>query len=512
MVNLSLDPISRIEGHLGVFTKVEKGEYIDAKIEVSMFRGFENLLKGKDLHLAPNIAAKICGVCGATHTLVSTEALEMASGLYPSETSIAFRNIGYSLADIMYNNITVLYLFQAIDYSSEIMKDKAPKEYERAKNTSCEFKDIHGYSKISDIMDNLYFGKEIYKEAFKLQTDLRDLATAIWLRYPQPLSIKPGSITIRDPSITEKVKKYMKEDKIIDKLFYIMAELRNFVNYYNNIEEDFVTYGLMEGDEYNADYEDMDYWADKRLFPPALIRNKEIIETNLTKILLGVRVYVEGTPYEKWNKEYEKDELGNEIDEKHPWNKETKIKTLINTNFVPTVKQFKDIEFMPTTGDLARLYAMRLRRGKVVALNYKWEPRGNNVIERTFARMFTVAFLKEFLINVEVPSGSLDPKKGKRAYVMAVGAHDAPRGANAHWLIRDNDKIKRYQIVTPSDRNFSPLGGPVEKSIIHQKVTEEVSEDKISGLDALRIVRSFDPCSACAVHLELKNSKIMIPV
>ncbi|MFP3260502.1 MAG: nickel-dependent hydrogenase large subunit [Sulfolobus sp.] len=85
--------------------------------------------------------------------------------------------------------------------------------------------------------------------------------------------------------------------------------------------------------------------------------------------------------------------------------------------------------------------------------------------------------------------------KGK-PYWMAVGAHDAPRGANAHWVIGEGDKIKRYQIVTPTDRNFPPEG-PVEQSIIGQKVTDLNRID----LDALRVVRSFDPCSACAVHV-----------
>ncbi|MFP3218998.1 MAG: nickel-dependent hydrogenase large subunit, partial [Acidianus sp.] len=99
-------------------------------------------------------------------------------------------------------------------------------------------------------------------------------------------------------------------------------------------------------------------------------------------------------------------------------------------------------------------------------------------------------------------------RKGKREYKLAVGAHDAPRGANAHWLVTDGNKILRYQIITPSDRNFSPNGGPVERSIIGQKVTEI----EISGLDALRIIRSFDPCSACAVHLEYKNNTLKLIV
>ena len=509
-MDLDLDPISRIEGHLGVHVKVDNGEYVDAKVGVSMYRGFENLLKGKDLHLAPNIAGKICGVCGATHTLVSTEALEMASGIFPSVQAIKYRNIAYSLADVMYNNITVTFLFQAIDYSTEIVSKYTPSVYDKAKDTSCEFKDIHGYPKISSILDNLYFGKEIYRTAFRLQTTLRDLATAIWLRYPQPLSLKPGSITIRDPSVAEKVKKFMKEDKSIEKLLYIMADLREFFTEYKKIEDNYVTYGLLESEEYDADYEKMDEWASKREFPPALIINGEIVEDRLSKILLGVRVYVDNTPYDEWDREYEKDELGNDIDRRHPWNKETKLRDkIIINNFVPTVRQYyggKD--YMPTTGDIARLYAYRLKKGKIRALGYEWEPRGNNVIERTFARMFTVTYLKEYLQQVEIDKSDLNPRKGKREYKLAVGAHDAPRGANAHWLVTDGNKILRYQIITPSDRNFSPNGGPVERSIIGQKVTEI----EISGLDALRIIRSFDPCSACAVHLEYKNNILKLIV
>jgi Ni,Fe-hydrogenase I large subunit len=118
------------------------------------------------------------------------------------------------------------------------------------------------------------------------------------------------------------------------------------------------------------------------------------------------------------------------------------------------------------------------------------------VIERSFARMFTVAMLKEVLENIEDPGGSLDPVKGVK-YSMAVGAHDAPRGANAHWVVsKDGTTVSRYGIVTPTDRNFSP-GGPVERGIVGERVAGPGRED----LNALRVVRSFDPCSACAVHL-----------
>jgi len=312
MVEVDLTPISRIEGHLALKVEMENGIYTNAKVTGEMFRGFELLLKGKNLSQAPNIAGKICGVCGATHTLVSIEALEMLQGLYLTPMTILFRNVAYSLADIMYNNVVVTFIFQGIDFSSP----QVPKnEYERAKGTPCEYKDIHGFQKVSDIMDELYFGKSIFKDALRLQTGLRNLATLIWLRYPQPISMKPGSINIRDHEAINKVKKYLKEDKLIDKLLYIIAELREFYKgIYKDIGPNFVTYGLLEDYSYNANYWDMNKWADKRFIPAGLVKNGELVTGNLRDILLGVRVLIEGTSYDEWMKEYDKDLMGNELD------------------------------------------------------------------------------------------------------------------------------------------------------------------------------------------------------
>ncbi|WP_373419130.1 nickel-dependent hydrogenase large subunit [Saccharolobus islandicus] len=50
-------------------------------------------------------------------------------------------------------------------------------------------------------------------------------------------------------------------------------------------------------------------------------------------------------------------------------------------------------------------------------------------------------------------------------------------------------------------------GGPVEKSIDGQRITEE--NEKIEGLDALRVIRSFDPRSVCAVHIITPSNNIV---
>lgn len=86
-------------------------------------------------------------------------------------------------------------------------------------------------------------------------------------------------------------------------------------------------------------------------------------------------------------------------------------------------------------------------------------------------------------------------RKGK-----GVGITEAPRGALGHWLTISDYKIDRYQCVVPSTWNFSPRDhngnpGPVERALVGVNL-----KDLKQPMEAVRIVRSFDPCLACAIH------------
>jgi hydrogenase large subunit len=82
-----------------------------------------------------------------------------------------------------------------------------------------------------------------------------------------------------------------------------------------------------------------------------------------------------------------------------------------------------------------------------------------------------------------------------------VGLTEAPRGALGHWIEIEDHVIKNYQAVVPSTWNISPrddngIRGPLEEALIG---TEVVDSD--NPIELVRIVRSFDPCIACAVHV-----------
>jgi hydrogenase large subunit len=82
-----------------------------------------------------------------------------------------------------------------------------------------------------------------------------------------------------------------------------------------------------------------------------------------------------------------------------------------------------------------------------------------------------------------------------------IGLTEAPRGALGHWIDVSQGQISRYQVITPTAWNASPMDdadqmGPIEQALIGTPVSNEDQP-----VEVLRVVHSFDPCLACAVHL-----------
>jgi hydrogenase large subunit len=74
-----------------------------------------------------------------------------------------------------------------------------------------------------------------------------------------------------------------------------------------------------------------------------------------------------------------------------------------------------------------------------------------------------------------------------------------------HWVkigkgTKLKGKVSRYQVITPTAWNVSPLDnlgahGPIEEAIMNTPVINDAEP-----LEILRVIHSFDPCIACTVH------------
>ena len=87
-----------------------------------------------------------------------------------------------------------------------------------------------------------------------------------------------------------------------------------------------------------------------------------------------------------------------------------------------------------------------------------------------------------------------------------MGLTEGPRGTLGHWITIENKKIANYQAVVPTTWNGSPRDdngnmGPIEQALIGTPVV-----DPENPIEVGRVVRSFDPCLACAIHI-IDNGK-----
>ena len=75
---ITIDPITRIEGHLRIDCEVDGGKVTKAWASGQMWRGVEQILLGRDPRDAWAITQRICGVCTTVHAIVSVRAVENA--------------------------------------------------------------------------------------------------------------------------------------------------------------------------------------------------------------------------------------------------------------------------------------------------------------------------------------------------------------------------------------------------------------------------------------------------
>ena len=90
-----------------------------------------------------------------------------------------------------------------------------------------------------------------------------------------------------------------------------------------------------------------------------------------------------------------------------------------------------------------------------------------------------------------------------------MGLTEAARGSLGHWISIDNFRIENYQAVVPTTWNGGPRDdagnmGPYEQALIGAPIA-----DVENPIEVGRVIRSFDPCLACAVHIVEGDREIL---
>src|SRR5512139_3432460 len=114
-----IDPVTRIEGHLKIEVTADlvngRQQIVDARATGTLFRGFETVLRGRDPFDAPDITARICGVCPTPHNQAAVAALEAAMRVQAPENARLMRNLVLA-ADFLHSHILHFYHLAALDF------------------------------------------------------------------------------------------------------------------------------------------------------------------------------------------------------------------------------------------------------------------------------------------------------------------------------------------------------------------------------------------------------------
>jgi len=117
-------PINRVEGDLDIKVTIEDGIITDAKSIGTLYRGFENILKGRDPLDSLVITPRVCGICSISHLTAAVKALEDAYDITPPPQAIRLRNISI-ISENLQSDLRQVFLMFMSDFTNEYYKDKS---------------------------------------------------------------------------------------------------------------------------------------------------------------------------------------------------------------------------------------------------------------------------------------------------------------------------------------------------------------------------------------------------
>src|ERR1700741_1021765 len=146
LVDVSWDPITRIVGSLGIFTKIDFGtrRVAECHSTSSIFRGYSIFMKGKDPRDSHFITSRICGICGDNHATCATYAQNMAFGVKPPPIAEWIVNLGEA-AEYMFDHNIFQGNLVGVDFCEQMVKETNPSVLAKAEKKEAAGAKLHGF-------------------------------------------------------------------------------------------------------------------------------------------------------------------------------------------------------------------------------------------------------------------------------------------------------------------------------------------------------------------------------
>jgi len=115
MTRLTIDPVTRVGGHLRIEVEHSDGVVSDAWSSGTMYRGMESILLGRDPREAWLLAQRVCGACVGVHAMASVRAVENALGLTIPRNARSIRNL-FMGSEFVLDHVVHFYHQGALDW------------------------------------------------------------------------------------------------------------------------------------------------------------------------------------------------------------------------------------------------------------------------------------------------------------------------------------------------------------------------------------------------------------
>ena len=454
MSTIVLDPITRLEGHLKVSVTLDANNIVTAaQTTGNLFRDFENMLIGRVPKDAAFLTQRICGVCPVSHAIASSKAVEAASGFTPNLQALLLRNLIQG-ANFISSNILHFYQLALMDYV------QGPQMHPWTPGYSQDFK--FNATDSQSLINN-------YVTALSIRRQALEMGAIFGGKLPHVGNVVPGGVTAL-PTATN-ITNFRNYLNIITT--FITNTYKADVNKLASTYSGYYTIGKGYGNLIAYGVFDLNTTGGK-LFPAGIVANAVVgsfSQTNITEYV-GHSWYSSPTGSNPAN--------------------ETTVPNYGKTGAYTWLKAPRYSGAAYEAGSLARTW---------ISGDYR---NGVSVMDRHMARYTETAKIAANMqtwLNQIVAGASAFTNLGAPTSGSGIGLTEAPRGALGHWVSVATSKISKYQIVTPTCWNASPMDdagnvGPIEKALIGTHVV-----DTAQPVELLRIVHSFDPCTGCSVHV-----------
>ncbi|HMB91179.1 MAG TPA: nickel-dependent hydrogenase large subunit, partial [Rhodothermales bacterium] len=338
LVEMSWDPITRIVGSLGIYTKIDfdNKEVKECHSTSSIFRGYSIFMKNKDPRDSHFITSRICGICGDNHATCAVYAQNMAFGVKPPPLAEWIINLGEAAEYIFDHNIYQDNLV-GVDYCEKMVRETNPGVWEQAKKTPAPGAEHHGYKTIADIMTALNpFEGEFYRETLQVSRYTREMFCLMEGRHVHPSTLYPGGVgTVPTVQLfTDYLVRLQRYVEFMKRCVPLHDDLFDFfyeaLPGYEEVGRRRILIGcwgsFQDPDVCDYRYQTMNDWGNAMYVTPGVIVDGELVTTNLVDINLGIRILLGSSYYEGWqDKEtfVTHDPLGNPVSQDHPWNQTT---------------------------------------------------------------------------------------------------------------------------------------------------------------------------------------------